>query len=93
MVKTQKFEDWRTIVNTINSVGRRRLKMFCETKKHPVKDFDRDWEIMKQVIIGNTHYVTMHYGLSRQRVNQIFRKYWKYAAMCKEELEVANDAV
>jgi hypothetical protein len=79
-------EDWKEIVNAINSVGKRNLKQYCTGKLHPVYDFDRDWEILRLTITGNTHYAIVRYNISRQRVNQILRRYWQYAIECKQEL-------
>ena len=81
----EKREDWMEIINTINSVGKRKLKEYCTTKPHPVADFERDWELIKLTITGNTHYAIMHYNISRQRINQIIYRYREYALECKQK--------
>ena len=78
-------QDWEKCREAINAVGRSKLKRYCETKKHPVKNFDRDWEIIKLVITGSEIQVVTKYNMSRQCANSIMRRYWQYAIECKEK--------
>lgn len=81
----RKGEDWPEIRRAINAVGRRKLKAFCETKPYPVKNFDRDWDVIRLTITGNQQQAVSKYGISKQRADQIIRKYWEYAVICFEK--------
>ena len=66
----------------INSVGLSKLKLYCTTKKYPVRDFDRDIAILRQTIkYGPTSAVTK-FGISRQCAHQIMQKYKQFALEC-----------
>ena len=77
--RIREIDAYKSAAKAINSVGIQKLKTFCEGKAHPVKNFDRDIEIVKHMLkYGPTSCVT-RFDVSKQRAIQILRKYEKYA--------------
>lgn len=73
------YKDYAEIAKALNACGLKRLREYCTTKKRPVRNFDRDIEIVKYALRFGTNSGVIKYSLSKQRIDQIMRKYWEYA--------------
>lgn len=76
---------YRECISTLNSVGMARLKKYCATKKHPVRNFDRDIQIIRIIMTDGYSGCAYRFGISRQRAEQILLKYTNYAKECLSE--------
>ena len=68
--------DYASIVKNINSCGLTKLKMYCTTKPYPVRNFDRDLEIIKYVLKYGPTAAENKYGVS---TNGLLSRYNNYA--------------
>ena len=72
----------------INHVGIRALREYCETKKYPVRHFDRDMQIIRELLKGNTPTeLSIRYSISIGTVASVPRRYTQYARECKRKQE------
>lgn len=74
----------RKEIEAINAVGLRKLRAYCEGKKRPVKDFDRDIEIIKWSIRYGFSACVVRYNISRQCARDKLRRYSVYARRAAE---------
>jgi len=72
----------------INQVGIPALRKYCETKRNPVHSFDRDLETIRQLLSGESpSRLSDIYGINRNSICAIPRRYAKYAQACKRKME------
>lgn len=75
-------EKYTEIASSINAVGLTALRNYCTTKKHPVKTFDRDVQILRCILKHGPTECVVPFGISKQRADQIMRRYHEYALEC-----------
>jgi hypothetical protein len=72
----------------INRIGIPALREYCESKPYPVHNFDRDMKIIRELLSGNSPAeLSIKYGISRNTLGSIPRRYAKYAIICKKLIE------
>ena len=70
------------ITKNINACGLSKLRKYCTTKPHPVKDFDRDIAVIRCAIKYGTTYTGYKFSMTYQRADAILTRYEKYAIAC-----------
>ena len=76
----------------INQVGIPALRKYCEGKRYPVRTFDRDLAIIRQLLSGESpSRLSDIYGINRNSICVIPKRYAKYAQACKKEIERSNN--
>ena len=70
------------IIRNINKCGISRLRKYCTTKPHPVKNFDRDLAILKHALRYGTTYTAHKFSITTQHADSILVKYERYALAC-----------
>lgn len=74
------------VIKNLNTVGMSKMREYCtEVKRY--KNFDRDISIIKDLMNNEASAVASNYGVSRQRVHQIFAKYGQIAENLIKEKE------
>ena len=72
-------EKYKDRITVMNNVGMKKLRNYCTTKKHPVRNFDRDIKIIRKIMVHGYAGCVCEFGISRQRAEQIFLRYTEYA--------------
>lgn len=81
----RKYEKYGEILETLNRCGISKLREYVTSKKNPVKNFDRDIEIIRYIFRGKGALVPTHFNMSRQYANQLLFRYYDYALMALNE--------
>lgn len=81
----RKYEKYSEILETLNRCGISKLRKYVTSKKYPVKNFDRDIEIIRYIFKGNAPLIPTHFNLSRQYANALLFRYYDYALMALNE--------
>lgn len=85
------YRDYPDIVDLINECGVKNLKKYCESKKYPVKDFDKSMMLVRYTLQYGPSNASRVFGVSKQAADQTARTFWRYARECKAAKEDRND--
>lgn len=73
------YHDYPQIRADINRAGLSAIRRKYEGRRTGKTMFDRDLQIVKQVLRSGPDSCVLKFGISRQRADQILRKFWIYA--------------